>query len=168
MRSSSLLSLASLSVVIPTVTTYSDSLGAGNVFSGLVVGTYGISAAIFLIPMTALLRKTAFKPVLILCCFTGIVGHALYALAGLANLKIGDLVALMVVFCFKEPSTEYKAYENLCISRTKGTNWQQFNSLLQTCFDGRAFKMYCLAVLAVASAINLMWEVSIQHISSKY
>eukprot|EP01134_Creolimax_fragrantissima_P004766 CFRG4766T1 len=94
---SSLLAMASLSVVIPTVTIYSESLGAGHTFSGLIVGMYAITGAIFMIPMTALLRKTSFTSVMILSCMTGIVGHALYALAGLANLKILLLLSRAVL-----------------------------------------------------------------------
>eukprot|EP01134_Creolimax_fragrantissima_P008159 CFRG8159T1 len=249
MCSSSLLSFASLSVVIPTVTIYSNSLGAGHVFSGLVVGMYAISSALFLIPMTALLRKTAFKSVMILSCLTGIVGHALYAMAGLANLpillllsrlvlgsgvamnfvrlyiaatvgsehrtrafliykttqlagyglgpliggmlydvnfQIGDLVidsstspawfmaivytiaTLLFVFRFEEPSAAYKAYEELRLSRTKGTSWQQLKSFYKTLLADRSFQVYCLGVQTIASTANSMWEVSIQYISSTY
>ncbi|KAG0190797.1 hypothetical protein DFQ28_001521 [Apophysomyces sp. BC1034] len=84
-------------IIIPTVTHYANSLGADNVFSGLVIGGNTLTSivSIFFLNQIPLLRNR-YIATLHLACASFLVGNILYALAARAQflylIFIGRLV----------------------------------------------------------------------------
>ncbi|KAI9095131.1 major facilitator superfamily domain-containing protein [Phlyctochytrium arcticum] len=73
-------------IIIPTVTVYSESLGAGALFSGLAIGAVTLTSAVSLIPLTRIpALRDFYIPTLNLACISLIIGHLLYAVADRAG-----------------------------------------------------------------------------------
>ncbi|KDO18921.1 hypothetical protein SPRG_15763 [Saprolegnia parasitica CBS 223.65] len=84
-------------IIVPTATLYARSLGATDLYSGLVIGSITLTSALSLVPLQHVLCfRDYYMPTLHLAASTLVLGHLLYALAhaldSLGLLLVGRLV----------------------------------------------------------------------------
>ncbi|KAJ0408967.1 hypothetical protein P43SY_002846 [Pythium insidiosum] len=84
-------------IIIPTATQYARSLGATDLYSGLVIGGITLMSAVTLIPLNSVaVFRDYYRPTLDLAAGALVLGHLLYGIAGYCNslalLLVGRLV----------------------------------------------------------------------------
>ncbi|OQR85251.1 hypothetical protein ACHHYP_12055 [Achlya hypogyna] len=84
-------------IIVPTATLYSRSLGASDLYSGLVIGGITLTSAASLVPLNNVACfRDYYQPPLDLAAGTMVLGHLLYAFANVADslalLLLGRLV----------------------------------------------------------------------------
>ena len=95
---SGFLSPLALAIVVPTVHGYSKKLGAGEMFSGLVIALTPLLQGLIGVPLNRWMLKVAsMKTVTILMAAHMVLGHIIYSLAGLMRSPLAVLVARSVI-----------------------------------------------------------------------
>eukprot|EP00439_Symbiodinium_sp_Y106_P033104 s6822_g3.t5 len=95
---SGFLSTLALDIVVTTVEEYSRKLGAGALFSGLVIALTPLLQGLIGVPLNRwMLKSASMKTVSILMAAGMVVGHIIYALAGLMHSKLAVLFARALI-----------------------------------------------------------------------
>eukprot|EP00439_Symbiodinium_sp_Y106_P058183 s2948_g8.t1 len=95
---SGFLSTLALDIVVTTVDEYSRKLGAGALFSGLVIALTPLLQGLIGVPLNRwMLKSASMKTVSILMAAGMVVGHIIYALAGLMHSKMAVLFARALI-----------------------------------------------------------------------
>jgi len=93
----SLINVVAFVSVVPTASEYMQSVGGSKDLAGILVGLQPITQGFMNIPLTALLRKTSLKNVLLLACAMWGIGSIVYALADTASSAVMLFAGRMII-----------------------------------------------------------------------